>query len=122
MATVNKSDRKKLINTQVIGALVVFARADTGEEIARLNVDNVSADMGLALRVYGAKQIVADVVSQADGIDAKAKGMSAACDALNNGNWPRRVSMASMEPAIAMIMAAQGCDRAKALSLLGLDE
>lgn len=122
MATVNKSDRKKLINTQVIGGIVVFARADTGEEISRINTDAVSSDMQLALMVYGAKQIVADVVSQADGIEAKAKGMSAACDALRAGQWPRRISMASMEPAIAMIMAAQGCDRAKALSLLGLDE
>lgn len=122
MATVNKSDRKKLINTQVIGGLVVFARADTGEEITRINTDTVSSEMQLALMVYGAKQIVADVVSQADGIEAKAKGMSAACDALRAGQWPRRISMASMEPAIAMIMAAQGCDRAKALALLGLDE
>lgn len=122
MATVNKSDRKKLINTQVIGGIVVFARADTGEEITRINTDMVSSEMQLALMVYGAKQIVADVVSQADGIDAKAKGMSAACDALRAGQWPRRISMASMEPAIAMIMAAQGCDRAKALALLGLDE
>lgn len=122
MATVNKSDRKKLINTQVIGGIVVFARADTGEEITRINTDMVSSKMQLALMVYGAKQIVADVVSQADGIEAKAKGMSAACDALRAGQWPRRISMASMEPAIAMIMAAQGCDRAKALALLGLDE
>lgn len=122
MATVNKSDRKKLINTQVIGGIVVFARADTGEEITRINTDTVSSEMQLALMVYGAKQIVADVVSQADGIEAKAKGMSAACDALRAGQWPRRISMASMEPAIAMIMAAQGCDRAKALALLGLDE
>lgn len=122
MATVNKSDRKKLISTQVIGGIVVFARADTGEEISRINIDVVSSDMQLALMVYGAKQIVADVVSQADGIEAKAKGMSAACDALRAGQWPRRISMASMEPAIAMIMAAQGCDRAKALALLGLDE
>lgn len=122
MATVNKSDRKKLINTQVIGGIVVFARADTGEEITRINTDMVSSEMQLALMVYGAKQIVADVVSQADGIEAKAKGMSAACDALRAGQWPRRISMASMEPAIAMIMAAQGCDRAKALALLGLDE
>ena len=122
MATVNKSDRKKLINTQVIGGIVVFARADTGEEITRINTDMVSSEMQLALMVYGAKQIVADVVSQADGIEAKAKGMSAACDALRAGQWPRRISMASMEPAIAMIMAAQSCDRAKALALLGLDE
>lgn len=120
MATVNKSDRKKLINTQVIGALVVFARADTGEEICRVNVDDVSSDIGLALRVYGAKQIVADIVSQADGIEAKAKGMAAACDALASGQWPRRVSAASLEPAIAMLMTAQGISREAAMELLGL--
>jgi hypothetical protein len=120
MATVNKSDRKKLINTQVIGALVVFARADTGEEICRLNVDNVDDEMGLALRVYGAKQIISDIVSQSDGIEAKAKGMSAACDALRAGQWPRRASQASVEPAIMMLMAAQGITREAALKLLGL--
>ena len=120
MATVNKSDRKKLINTQVIGALVVFQRADTGEELCRVNTDNVSADMQLALMTYGAKQIVSDIVSAADGIDDKAKGMAAACDALRAGVWPRRASQASVEPAIAMLMAAQGITREAALKLLGL--
>jgi len=122
MATVNKSDRKKLITTQVVGPLVVFARADTEEEICRINVDGVSDEMRLALAVYGAKQIVADVVSAADGIEAKAKGMSSACDALRAGQWPRRASMASIEPAILMLMTAQGITRAVALKMLGVAE
>lgn len=120
MATVNKSDRKKLINTQVIGALVVFQRADTGEEICRIDTDTVSGAMQTALMVYGAKQIVSDIVAALDGIDEKAAGMVRACDALRAGAWPRRASQASMEPAIAHIMAHNGWSREKALEILGL--
>jgi hypothetical protein len=120
MATVNKSDRKKLITTQVIGPLVVFMRADTGEEITRLDTDDVSGEMQEALMVYGTKQIVSDIVASLDGIDDKASGMVKACDQLRAGAWPRRASQASVEPAIAMLMAAQGITRDAALKLLGL--
>lgn len=120
MATVNKSDRKKLINTQVIDALVVFQRADTGEEICRIDTDGVNGAMQTALMVYGAKQIVSDIVAALDGLDEKAAGMVRACDALRAGQWPRRASQASVEPAIAMLMTAQGISREAALKLLGL--
>jgi len=120
MATVNKSDRKKLIATQVIGALVVFQRADTGEEITRVDVDALSGEMQLALMTYGAKQIVSDIVAALDGMDDKAVGMTKACDSLRAGVWPRRASQASMEPAIAHIMAHNGWSREKALEILGL--
>lgn len=121
MATVNKSDRKKMVSTQVVGSVVVFHNAQTEAEITRIDVAGLSEAMQLALMVYGAKQIVADVVSAVDGIDAKSGGMARATDALRAGMWPRRPSApASMEPAILMIMAAQGCDRAAAMAMLGL--
>ena len=123
MATVNKSDRKKMVSTQIVGSLVVFHNAQTEAEITRLDVAGLSEAMQLALMIYGAKQIVSDVVSVVDGIDAKQRGMVSATEALRAGSWPRRPSApASMEPAILMIMAAQKCDRATALATLGLTE
>lgn len=120
MATVNKSDRKKMIGTTVLDSRVVFNRCDTGEEFGRIDVDRLNDEMRLALMIYGAKQIIADVVSGAEGIDDKIKGMTAAITALEGGSWPRRASAANMEPAIQMIMAAQKCTREAALAILGM--
>ena len=39
MATVNKSERKQLVGTSVVReSITVFARKDTGEEFARVDV------------------------------------------------------------------------------------
>lgn len=121
MATVAKSDRKKLVSTQVDGAKLIWHRVDSGAEIGRLDVTTLTKEMKLALMQYGAKQIVADVVSAAEG-EAKFNGMAAGIAALGAGTWPRRPSAPStMEPAIAALMANLGCDRAKAREMLGLD-
>jgi hypothetical protein len=119
MATVNKSDRKTLVKTQVIGSIVVFLRADTGEEFSRIDVASVTPEMQTKLMVYGAKQVCADVASGADTLQASIEGRAGACDALRLGVWPSRApAPGSMEPAIAAVMRAVNCTREAAMALL----
>lgn len=121
MATVNKTDRKKLVATQVVGeTVVIFFDTRTGAEFNRLDIVSLTPTMRDKLMVYGAKQIVADIVAGVEGPDAKIKGMSKSVDALVAGQWPARASERSPEGAIAMLMSAQGCTRAAARALLGL--
>lgn len=122
----NKTDRKKLISTEVLpnsstglATVLVFHRTDTGAEITRLDIARLT-DV-TQLLIYGAKQICSDVVAGVDDADKKCAGIAAAVAALDAGTWPRRASApATLEPAIAMIMKAQGCDRAAARKLLGM--
>lgn len=123
MVTVNKSDRKKLVGTQVIGGVVVFHRADTGEEIGRVDTTALTPAMVQSTLVYGTKQIVSDVVAGADGIEAKINGMKAAIASLGAGTWPRREGApASMEKAIVTMMAALGETRAQICARLNIEE
>lgn len=122
MATVNKTDRKKLVSTEVLrGRELVFFDTRTNGEFARLNVAILSDDVQAQLMVYGAKQIVSDVVAGLDGADAKVEGMAAAVDALRGGAWPRRKpAEGSLDRAIDLLMMTQGIDRDAARALLGL--
>ena len=122
---VNKTDRKKGISTEVLAnknglpTILVFHRTDTGAEITRLDVAMLTDTTQLL--VYGAKQICSDVVAGVDDADKKYAGIAAAVAALGAGTWPRRASApATLEPAIAMIMAAQKCSREQARQLLGM--
>ena len=121
MAIVNKTDRKKLASTSVIGALVIWHDVRDGAEFARLDISKLDDPIRDQLCIYGVKQITADIVAGIDGSDAKIKGMAGAVDALIAGQWPRRASVASLEGPIAMLMKAQGIDRNAARELLGLD-
>ena len=115
-----KSDRKQLVKTQTIGTLVVFHRADTGEEIGRVDGADLTEDMQTACATYGIKQIVSDVVAQLDGQD-KFDGITRGCDALNAGAWPRRAPTSSaMEAAVTALMVNMKIDRAEACRMLGL--
>jgi hypothetical protein len=123
MATVNKSDRKKLVGTQIVGTKVVFMRADTGEEIGRVDVATLTDNMTQQTLIYGVKQIVSDVVAGAEGIEAKVAGMSAAIASLGSGNWPRRPSApVDMEKTIVTLMATLGETRAQILARLSIEE
>lgn len=120
MTTINKTERKKLVSTSVVGSQVIWHDARDGGEFARLSIENLDADVTDKLIVYGLKQIVADIVAGVDGADAKVKGMAAAVESIRRGVWPSRASEKSLEGPIAMLMAAQGCDRAAARAMLGL--
>ena len=120
MAIVNKTDRKNLASTSVVGALVIWHDVRDGGEFARLDVSSLDDQIRDQLCIYGAKQITADIVAGVDGADAKVKGMAGAVDSLRAGQWPRRTSLASLEGPIAMLMKAQGIDRNAARELLGL--
>jgi len=75
MATVNKSERKQLVGTSVVrDSITVFARKDTGEEFARVDVMALTPEMQLQCMLYGVKQVVADCVSAAEGIDFSQRG------------------------------------------------
>lgn len=118
---VNKTDRVKLVSTQVVESTVIFHRTDTQAEFARIDVAACTGDMKRALLVYGAKQVCSDIAAGIDNADKKIEAIAAAVASLGAGTWPRRASApASLEPAIAMIMAAQKCDRAQARQLLGM--
>jgi hypothetical protein len=109
MATVNKTTRKNLVKTEVHNScIVVFQRADTGEEFSRIKVDSLSSDMQYALMVYGAKQVVSDVVSQVEGIDGKMAGMQKAVAGLEGGIWPKRTSEVSIDKAAETLAASMG--------------
>lgn len=122
MATVNKSDRKKLVGTQIIGSVVVFQRVDTGEEIGRVDSGALA---GVALEqtlVYGVKQIVSDIVASADGLEAKITGMQGAIASLNEGQWPRRLAApVDMNKAIETMMKALGKTRAEVCTMLDIE-
>lgn len=121
MATVNKSDRKKLVGTQILGSVIVFQRMDTGEEFARLDTAELAEDVTSATLIYGAKQIVADIVASADGAEAKVAGMIAAIDSLKAGVWPRRQGApVSMDKAIETMMKALGETEAQVRARLGM--
>lgn len=119
MATVNKSDRKKLIKTEVFGGVVVFQRADTGEEFTRLDVDDLAETVITQLMTYGAKQIIADVVASLDGVDDKVKGMQRAVEALQAGQWPRRTSEVSVDKAAETLAASMGISVDALKAMLG---
>lgn len=122
MATVNKSDRKKLISTQVVGSKLVWHRVETGEEMCRLDICALTPNIVSQLLVYGAKQIAADVVAAADG-ENKFAGIRAAVAALGAGQWPRRPSApTSMEAAISALIVNMGISREKAREMLGLPQ
>jgi hypothetical protein len=120
MTTVNKTERKKLVQANVVGSQLVWHDMRTEGEFARLDTAQLDADIVAKLVVYGCKQIVADIVAGLDGADAKVNGMIRAITSLQNGVWPSRSAEKSLEGPISMIMAAQGCDRAAARALLGL--
>lgn len=117
----NKTDRKKVVATNVFGSTVTFHRAETGEEFARLDVRTLPDSIVDQLLIYGAKQIAADVVAGVDGAEKKIEGMTAAIAALGCGQWPRRAAApATLEPAIAALMANMAISRQKAREMLGL--
>ena len=121
-AIANKTDRKKVVSTNVFGSTVTFHRAESGEEFARLDVRALPEGIVDQLLIYGAKQIVADVVAGVDGVDKKIDGMAAAVASQGSGVWPRRASApATLEPAIGALMANMGITREKAREMLGLD-
>lgn len=125
MAVVNKTDRKKLVSTEVLadGATCVWFDARTGGEFARIDLTECTSDMQTRLAMYGLKQIVADIVSGLDGPDAKIKGMAGAVAMIEAGQWPRRApAEGSLDRAIAMLMQAQGIDRGAARAMLGLGD
>jgi chemotaxis receptor (MCP) glutamine deamidase CheD len=109
MATVNKSDRKKLVSTQIIGSVVVFHRCDTEAEIGRVDTAMLEGDILQKTLVYGIKQIVSDIVAAADGIDAKVAGMAQAIKKVNLGEWPRReASVGNVDKALEVMAKALG--------------
>ena len=118
---INKSERKQLIKTEVVGTCVVFFEAATGGEVGRVDVaDVMSGEQNFRVAMYGIKQIIGDVVATLAG-QAKLDGVQAACDALTLGQWPRRpAAEATMEPALAALMRMQGCSRAEARAMLGM--
>ena len=121
MAVKNKSDRKKLISTQVVETVLVFHRTDTGAEIARIDVRGLPTAIIAPTLVYGIKQIASDVVAGVEDVEKKIAGIAAAVSAIGAGQWPRRAAApATMEPAIAAIMATQKCSRTQARAMLGL--
>ena len=122
MATVNKSDRKQLVGTSIVrDSIVVFARKDTGEEFARVDVMALTPEMQLQCMLYGVKQVVSDIVSTADGLEAKIDGMKAAVAAIGSGNWPRRASApVSTDKAVETLMKALGETREQVMARLGL--
>lgn len=117
---VNKTDRKKLISTEVIGNVVVWHRTDTGEEINRLDILTLT-DVS-KLIIYGAKQVCSDVVANESDADKKCAGISKAVDALRAGGWPKRESTANVDNAVALIMSRMGITRAKACEMLGIED
>ena len=119
MATANKSDRKKLIATEVYGGTVVFQRVDSGEEFGRVSMDDLGVDIQRQLMVYGAKQVIADVVASADGIEAKVRGMQAAIASLENGAWPKRTSEVSIDKAAETLAASMGITVDQLKAMLG---
>ena len=122
MATVNKSERKQLVGTSVVrDSITVFARKDTGEEFARVDVTALTPEMQLQCMLYGVKQVVADCVSAAEGIDAKIAGMSAAVAAIGSGTWPRRTGApVSTDKAVETLMKALGETREQVMARLGM--
>ena len=109
----NKSDRKKLIKTQVIGQTIVFFRADTEAEIARTDTESFPAELQQQGLIYGVKQIVADVNAGEEGED-KFTGIARACEQLDRGLWPTRPKApVSLESVIASIMELTGKSRAE---------
>lgn len=122
MATVNKSERKQLVGTSIVrDTIVVFARKDTGEEFARIDVDAMSAEMQLQCMLYGVKQVVSDIVSTADGLEAKIDGMKAAVASIGSGTWPRRASApVSTDKAVETLMKALGETREQVMARLGM--
>jgi len=108
MATTNKTDRKKLVKTQIVGGTVVFQRADTGAEFARVDTTDLSADMVRATLVYGVKQIVSDVAADATGIDERVTAMGDAVKQLTGGTWPRRQSEANVDKAAETLALSMG--------------
>lgn len=116
-----KSERKQLVKTSVVGGhVVVFHRADTGEEIGRVDAQGLDEALATQCAVYGIKQVVSDVVAQLDGQD-KFDGIQRGCDALNAGAWPRRAPTAgSMEGAITALMVNMKVGRDEAARMLGL--
>ena len=123
MATVNKSDRKKLIGTQVVGNIVVFHRVSTGEEIGRVDTGMMGGEILAQTLAYGVKQIVSDIVASADGIEEKCAGMRTAIASLGAGTWPRRAGApASMDKAIETMMRALGETREQVCARLGIAE
>ena len=108
MATANKSERKKLIQTQVVDGVVIFQRADTGEEFTRLDTEGLDPAILEQLVVYGAKQVISDVVASLEGLDAKMEGMQKAVASLENGAWPKRTSEVSIDKAAETLAAKLG--------------
>ena len=123
MATVNKTERKKMVSTEVVGTQVVWFDARDGSEFGRVDLDTLAFTIAQQLKQYGIKQIVADIVATATSPDDKIKGMRGAIDQINAGQWPRRApAEGSLTRAIDMLMAAQGITRGAARAMLGLGE
>lgn len=121
MTVANKTDRRKLVETQVVLSKVVWFDATTKTEFCRADVAEMSEAMQMQLAQYGLKQIVADVVAGVDGGDAKMAGMARAVEQAKMNQWPRRApAEGSLERAIGLLMMAQGCGRDAARALLGL--
>ena len=120
MATVNKSDRKKLVSTQTVGTVLVWHRVDTGEELCRVDSAALDVDIVEQLIIYGMKQIVADVAANVDG-EERFNTIKSGAAAIGCGQWPRRAAApASMEPALTALMVNMGITRAKAREMLGM--
>jgi hypothetical protein len=123
MTIVNKTERKKLVGTQVVGDVVVFMRVDTGEEIGRLDTSALTTDMQRATLTYGTKQIISDIGAGTDDIETRIATMQRGIASLGSGSWPRRESApASMEKAIITMMATLGETREQILARLDIVE
>lgn len=115
-----KSDRKKLVSTQVVGATIIMHRVDTGAELGRIDTRALTEAMRDQTLIYGAKQIVSDVNAQLEG-EAKFEGISRAIAALGSGTWPARTSAPmNMETAILTLMAQLHETREQVEARLGI--
>ena len=115
-----KSDRKKLVSTQVIGTTVIMHRVDTSAELGRIDVRALTDVIRDQTLIYGVKQIVSDVNAQLEG-EAKFEGISRAIAALGSGTWPARTAAPmNMEAAILTLMAQLRETREQVEARLGI--
>ena len=120
MATVNKSERKKLVSTSVVGSVVIFHRVDTGAELGRTDFTQHSAEVETQVSIYGVKQIVSDVNSQLEG-EEKFAGITRAIADLNAGVWPARIGKAiSPDAAMAALALHMGLTIEQMRAKMGL--
>jgi len=100
-----KTDRVKTVKTEVVGATIVWTRLDTEGEFGRLDVSALTPDMLRACALYGAKQVVADVVGTPANMDERVTRMKTAIASIGSGAWPRREA-AEISPETAMLALA----------------